>query len=118
LPAVEGAFRGLREQKRNAGTSAILRPLATQWTGCLPDSRRDVDATGSLPMMLVLSVLLALAPLAGIAGIVMNGTITTVDGLFMSIIMLALSGILFLNVYLEAKKKFILKKAPQAQKTS
>ena len=69
-------------------------------------------------MMLVLSVLLALVPLAGIARIVMNGTITTVDGLFMSIIMLALSGILFLNVYLEAKKKFILKKAPQAQKTS
>ena len=42
----------------------------------------------------------------------------TVDGLFMSIIMLALSGILFLNVYLEARKKFALKKAPQAQKTS
>ena len=36
----------------------------------------------------------------------MNGTITTVDGLFMSIILLALSGILFLNVYLEARKKF------------
>ncbi len=48
----------------------------------------------------------------------MNGTITTVDGLFMSLIMLALSGILFLNVYLEARKKFTLKKAPQAQKTS
>ena len=44
--------------------------------------------------------------------------ITTVDGLFMSIIMLALSGILFLNVYLEARKKFTLKKAPQAQKSS
>jgi hypothetical protein len=68
-------------------------------------------------MMLVLSVLLALVPLAGIARIAMNGTIATVDGLFMSIIMLALSGILFLNVYLEARKKFILKKAPQAQKT-
>jgi hypothetical protein len=36
----------------------------------------------------------------------------------MSLIMLALSGILFLNVYLEARKKFILKKAPRAQKTS
>jgi hypothetical protein len=69
-------------------------------------------------MMLVLSILLALVPLVGIARIVMNGTITTVDGLFMSIIMLALSGILFLNVYLEARKKFTLKKAPQAQKTS
>ena len=44
--------------------------------------------------------------------------ITTVDGLFMSIILLALSGILFLNVFLEVRKKFALKKAPQAQKTS
>jgi hypothetical protein len=69
-------------------------------------------------MMLMLSILLALIPLAAIARIVMNGTLTTVDGLFMSIIMLALSAILFLNVYLEAKKKLILKKAPQAQKTS
>jgi hypothetical protein len=69
-------------------------------------------------MMLVLSILLALAPLAGIARIFANGTLTTVDGLFTSLIMLALSGILFLNVYLEARKKIILKKAPQAQKTS
>jgi len=74
-------------------------------------------------MMLVLSVVLGLVPLAGIARIAMNGTITTVDGLFMSIIMIALSGILFLNVYLEARKKLspnkaIIKKAPPAQKTS
>ena len=68
-------------------------------------------------MILVLSVILGLVPLAGIARIAMNGTITTVDGLFMSIIMLALSSILFLNVYLEARQKFILKKAPPAQKT-
>jgi hypothetical protein len=44
--------------------------------------------------------------------------ITTVDGLFMSIIMLALSGILFLNAYMEARKKLIPRKAPQAQKSS
>jgi hypothetical protein len=69
-------------------------------------------------MMLVLSILLGLVPLAGIAQLVMNGNITTVDGLFMSLILLALSGILFLNVYLEARKKFILKKAQQAQKSS
>jgi hypothetical protein len=68
--------------------------------------------------MLLLSIILTLVPLLGIARIVMNGAITTVDGLFMSIIMLALSGILFLNVYLEARRRFILKKAPQAQKTS
>jgi hypothetical protein len=69
-------------------------------------------------MMFVLSILLGMVPLLGIARIVMNGTITTVDGIFMSLIMLALSGILFLNVYLEARKKFILKKAPRAQKAS
>ena len=34
----------------------------------------------------------------------------------MSIILLALSGILFLNAYLEARKKFVLKKAPQRRK--
>lgn len=69
-------------------------------------------------MMLALSILLALVPLAGVAQIAMNGAISTVDGLFMGIIMLTLSGILLLNVYLEARKKFILKKAPRAQKTS
>ena len=83
-----------------------------------PDSRRDAGATRSTRMMLVLSILPRTGASGGIARMVMNGPITTVDGLFMSIIMLALSGILFLNVYLEARKKFILKKAPQAQKTS
>jgi hypothetical protein len=69
-------------------------------------------------MMLALSVVLGVVPLAGIVWVVQSGMITTVDGLFMSIIMLALSGILFLNVFLEARKKFTLKKAPQAQKSS
>ena len=69
-------------------------------------------------MMLVLSILLGLVPLTGIAWTVQNGMITTVDGLFMSIILLALSGILFLNAFVEARKKFTLKKAPQAQKSS
>jgi hypothetical protein len=67
-------------------------------------------------MMLLLSILLALVPLAGIARIAMNGTITTVDGLFMSIILLALSGILLLNAFLEGRK--IFKRSPQTQKTS
>jgi hypothetical protein len=69
-------------------------------------------------MMLALSVVLGLVPLAGIAWTVQNGMITTVDGLFMGLIMLALSGILFLNVFLEARKKLAPKKAPVAQKTS
>jgi hypothetical protein len=69
-------------------------------------------------MMLAVSIVLGLVPLAGIAWTIQNGMITTVDGLFMSIIMLALSGILFLNAFMEAHKKFTMKKAPQAQKSS
>ncbi len=56
-------------------------------------------------MMLVLSVLLALVPLLGIAWILMNGLVTTVDGLFMSLILLAMSGIVGLNVLLELRKR-------------
>jgi hypothetical protein len=56
-------------------------------------------------MMLILSVLLALVPLLGIAWILMKGLVTTVDGLFMSLILLAMSGIVFLNVLLELRKK-------------
>ena len=56
-------------------------------------------------MMLILSVLLALVPLLGIAWILMRGLVTTVDGLFMSLILLAMSGIVFLNVLLELRKK-------------
>jgi hypothetical protein len=56
-------------------------------------------------MMLILSVLLALVPLLGIVWILMKGLVTTVDGLFMSLILLAMSGIVFLNVLLELRKK-------------
>ncbi len=56
-------------------------------------------------MMLVVSVLLALVPLLGIAWIVLNGSITTVDGLFMSLILAAMSGIVGLNILIELRKK-------------
>jgi hypothetical protein len=55
-------------------------------------------------MMLLVSVLLALVPLLGIAWIVMYSSITSVDGLFMSLILLAMSGIVALNVLLELRK--------------
>jgi len=55
-------------------------------------------------MMLVLSVVLGIVPLLGIAGIVLHGGIATVDGLFMSLILLPLSGILFLNAYLDLRE--------------
>jgi hypothetical protein len=56
-------------------------------------------------MMLMLSIMLGIIPLLGIAWTVMNGTVTTVDGLFLCLILLTLSGILFLNAYLELRKK-------------
>jgi hypothetical protein len=56
-------------------------------------------------MMLVISVLLALLPLLGIAWIVLYGSITTVDGLFMSLILAAMSGIVGLNILIELRKR-------------
>ena len=55
-------------------------------------------------MMLVISILLALIPLLGVAWIAVYGSITTVDGLFMASILLAMSGIVGLNVLIELRK--------------
>jgi hypothetical protein len=56
-------------------------------------------------MMLVMSLLLAFIPLLGIVWILVYGSITTVDGLFMSLILLAMSSILGMNAALELRKK-------------
>jgi hypothetical protein len=61
--------------------------------------------------MLLLSILLGLIPLAGIGWIVVSGTITTVDGLFESIIMLSISGVFFLNVFWELRDKGLFGKS-------
>ncbi len=53
--------------------------------------------------MLLISILLGLIPLAGIGWIIVTGTLTTVDGLFESLIMLSISGIFFLNVFWELR---------------
>jgi hypothetical protein len=53
--------------------------------------------------MLLLSILLALVPLAGIAWIVITRSLTSVDGLFMSLILLAISGVFLLNIFLELR---------------
>ncbi|HWY53720.1 MAG TPA: hypothetical protein VNZ03_04615 [Terriglobales bacterium] len=55
-------------------------------------------------MILVISLFLALIPLLGIVYIVVFGSLTTVDGLFMSLILLSISGILGLNVLIELRK--------------
>jgi hypothetical protein len=60
-------------------------------------------------MILVLSVVLGLVPLAGVAWIFASGMITlsppsaTVDGLFMSLILLALSACFLLNAFWEMR---------------
>lgn len=55
--------------------------------------------------MLLISIVLGLIPLGGIAWIVISGTIITVDGLFESLIMLSLSGVFFLNAFWELRGK-------------
>ena len=45
--------------------------------------------------LLLLSIVLGIVPLAGIAWILLVGSITTVDSMFMSLILLTLSGLFF-----------------------
>ena len=56
-------------------------------------------------MILLVTLVLALLPLLGIGWILMYASITTVDGLFTSLILAAMSGILGLNVLLELKHR-------------
>jgi hypothetical protein len=74
--------------------------------------------------ILALSLVLGLSPLAGIGWIFATGMITpwppsaTVDGLFMTLILLALSFCFLLNAYWEARDqglvKFMQKEKPAA----
>ena len=64
--------------------------------------------------MLLISILFGLLPLAGIAWIVIAGSITSVDGLFMSLILLTLSGVFMLNVYWEMRDMGLLGKKKAA----
>lgn len=59
-------------------------------------------------MMLLISIVLGVVPLIGIAWTFATGTIATVDGLFMSLILLTLSGIFFLNAFWEARDRGVL----------
>ena len=71
-----------------------------------------------MPVMLAISILLGLIPLAGIAWIVLDKAITTVDGLFMSLILLTLSAVFFLNVFLELRQLGLLGKSQAAHPKS
>jgi hypothetical protein len=67
-------------------------------------------------MMLALSLMLTILPLLGVVWIFVSGMITlsplsaTVDGLFMSLILLALSGTFALNAYWEMRDRGLLGK--------
>lgn len=73
-----------------------------------------------LSMMLVLSLVLAILPLLGVVWTLVDVKVTTVDGLFMSLILLTLSGVFMLNAYWEMrdsgmigkKKAVVTAKAP------
>jgi uncharacterized membrane protein len=71
-------------------------------------------------MMLAISLVLAILPLLGVVWTLMSGMITTVDGLFMSLILLTLSGVFMLNTYWEMRDSGMIKKkaaaAPAAPK--
>jgi hypothetical protein len=67
---------------------------------------------------LLASILLGLIPLAGIAWIIVSGTLTTVDGLFECLIMLSISGVFFLNAFWELRDKGLLGKAKTAAPAS
>src|SRR5262249_37056383 len=108
-PAISSGrrIRRSRSARRDAGCGAVFlcrseRALA-----------REESAPGAnVPMMLALSILLGLLPLLGVAWTIRNGTITPVDGLFTSLILLPLSGILFLNAYLDVRKRLRDKSQP------
>jgi uncharacterized membrane protein len=73
-------------------------------------------------MMLAISIVLGIVPLFGIAWTVTTGTIQTQDGLFMSLILLTLSGVFFLNAFWELRDKgalaFLNKKKDAAPATA
>ncbi len=56
-----------------------------------------------LSMMLALSLVLAILPLLGVVWTLVDVKVTTVDGLFMSLILLTLSGVFMLNAYWEMR---------------
>jgi hypothetical protein len=56
-------------------------------------------------MLLLVSVVLAILPLLGIAWVLLTRSITTVDGLFLSLILLSISGILGVNALWEFQRQ-------------
>ncbi len=58
--------------------------------------------------MLMISIVMSILPLFGIVWTIATGSIKTVDGLFVTLIMLTLSGTFFLNAYWELRDRGML----------
>jgi hypothetical protein len=71
-----------------------------------------------LSMMLAISLVLGILPLLGVVWTLMNGMITTVDGLFMSLILLTLSAVFMLNAYWEMRDMGLIKKKAAEKKAA
>ncbi len=67
-----------------------------------------------ISMMLAVSLVLAILPLLGVVWTLMNGLISTVDGMFLSLILLTLSAVFLLNAYWEMRDLGILGKKKSA----
>jgi hypothetical protein len=72
-------------------------------------------------MMLVISIVMGIVPLLGIAWTIVTGTVATVDGLFISLILFTLSAVFFLNAFWELRDRgalaFLDKKKVAAEVT-
>jgi uncharacterized membrane protein len=66
----------------------------------------------------LISVAFCLVPVAGIFWIFIAGSITTVDGLFMSLILLSLLGVFFLNAVWELQDRGVLSFLHKEKKAS
>jgi hypothetical protein len=67
-----------------------------------------------LLLMLLLSLLLGFISLAGVVWIIIVGSLLSVDGLFMSLILLTLAGVFFLNAFLECRDHGLIGKNKEA----
>jgi hypothetical protein len=67
-----------------------------------------------LSMMLALSLVLGILPLLGVVWTVLEIKATTVDGLFMILILLTLSGVFMLNAYWEMRDSGMIGKKKAA----
>ncbi len=108
------AVRNLGEPRE---TSRFLRRNPRAF-GSLPYQtarlHRQITGGNVLSMMLALSLVLAILPLLGVVWTVLEIKVTTVDGLFMILILLTLSGVFMLNAYWEMRDSGMIGKKKAA----